>query len=102
MSVTHLAEVLRQRNQFREELANVRCERDSQHALTTLLRNSNDRLESENVDLRTKITNLQAQIANTRKQTLQVRLHASHRARGTDGDPLATNSAFWFSRHRGR
>ncbi|KIM85967.1 hypothetical protein PILCRDRAFT_816517 [Piloderma croceum F 1598] len=63
MSVAHVDEVLRQRNQYREELAAVRQERDSQHGLATSLKNRNDHLESDNVDLRTKIADLHAQIA---------------------------------------
>jgi predicted nucleic acid-binding Zn-ribbon protein len=73
-------EVLRQRNQYREELAAVRQERDSHHGLATSLRNRNDHLESENVDLRTQIVDLQTQIAKL-SETHQVRLYTFCRDR---------------------
>jgi chromosome segregation ATPase len=71
MSAAHPDEVLRQRNQYREELANARREQDSLHALVTSLRNNYDQLESENVDLRKNIEDLQKS-ANTRSQERQV------------------------------
>ena len=70
MSVTHPDDVILQRNRYRIELASVRLE-------VTSLRNANDRLESEKVDLLTHIKDLQKQIASTGGQQREVRLRVS-------------------------
>jgi prefoldin subunit 5 len=73
MSTIHPNDVILQRNRYREELASVRLKQDSLHAAVTSLRNTNDRLESENVDLQTQIKVLQKQIARMGSQQRGVR-----------------------------
>jgi uncharacterized coiled-coil DUF342 family protein len=77
MSTIHPNDVVLQRNRYREELASVRLKQDSLHAVVTSLRNTNDRLESENVDLQTQIKDLQKQIARMGSQQRGVRSRVS-------------------------
>lgn len=75
MGATHADDVLRQRDHYRDSLAALRLEQVSQHGLVTSLRNINDQLESENLDLRSKIANLEKKIANANNQQ-QVRFYS--------------------------
>jgi septal ring factor EnvC (AmiA/AmiB activator) len=77
MSAAAPDEISLQRNQYREELARVRCEQDKQHALITSLRNDHDRVASENVDLRRQMAELQRELAKAKAQIRQVNLCGS-------------------------